>query len=117
MAEETEGLVGIAVAEKRFEFILPVSGHSMSLRYATRKDKALALKAANSLPEGSELSKEDMYELTYLSQIIEPPVTIDQLADMKEKDLVFLRIADDKVNNISKEDLDKLTASFVQALK
>ena len=112
----SETIKGLAVAEKRFEFTLPVSGEKISVRYSTRKDKKDAL-----LYAGKGEDAEDKFELFYLSYVVSmsdgSPITVDWLESLTEKDFNFIRICDNKVNSVSKEELDKLTQDFAIAQK
>ena len=112
---------GIAVADKRFKFTLPVSGVEISMRYSTRADKAYSsveseIKRVGELT--SALSKDDIFEMAYFSRIIvTPKLTIDDLAAIAEKDLIAIRVADSKVNDLSKDEVEALVRDFAIALK
>jgi len=110
-------LKGLDVAEKRFKFTLPVSGIEVSMRYATRADKSAAIKAADIIPLGSPLTKDDMFELTYFSKVLEPKLTVEELTAMTDKDITAIRIVETKVNGITKEEAEVLVRDFAIALK
>ena len=116
MAEST----GFEVLKKSFDFELPVTKHKGRMRFATRMDKIIVTEQIGSL-KGSD--SEDRYELAYLGRTIveldgKPgPFTYDQLRNYPEKDLLFLRAYDMKLNNLSEDDFKKVVDSFEIALK
>ena len=110
-----EEAVGLQVGEKIFEFELPVSKLTVGMRYSTRKDKRAAFNYAG---KGDEA--EERYETHYLASII----TINDMTEklrrgtlqgLVEKDLAYLRVADNRVNNLSEEQIEKLTRDFATA--
>lgn len=116
MAEAT----GFDALKKTFAFTLPVSGKKGKLRYATRMDKIIAVEQAG--PE-KKVDTDVRFELTYLGRIIveiegvQGPFSYDQLRNYPEKDLLFLRAYDAKLNDLSEDDFRKVLDSFATALK
>ena len=125
-------LKGLSVAEKRFEFTLPVSGQKMFMKYATRKDKKNAFEYS-----GTGNDQEERYELCYMANIVEPEnkslsnakdptaaisslnkeAYIEWLRDLTEKDFNMLRIMNDRVNNISPAEMSVYVRDFAIAQK
>jgi hypothetical protein len=107
---------GLSVAEKRFEFTLPVSKEKILIRYSTRKDKKDA-----QLYAGKGEDADEKFELLYLSYVISgidgSPINVLWLENLTEKDFNYIRICDNKVNAVSKEDIDQLTVDFAIAQK
>ena len=111
-------LKGLEVAEKTFDLVLPVSKQTIKLRYAVRSDKTAARRASEVIKVGSDLSADDMFEFTYFTKVIvSPALTVDDIKKFAEKDIIAIRIADLKLNDMSKEEVEELVRDFAIALK
>ena len=106
-----------SVLSKTVEFELPISKKKVKMRFATRRD----MMAAKGMSKGEDA--EDKIELNYLGQLITDlngvpgPVDFVTLSAFPEKDLLTLRAYDNRLNNLSAEDLDNIAANFAKALK
>lgn len=108
-----EPVKGLGVADRTFDLTLPVSGLKLSLRYATRADKKAALAYAGKSDDAA-----DRFEFKYLSRVIvSPQLSVENLMELPEKDLIALKVADDKINNLSQEEVEALVKDFAIALK
>jgi len=107
---------GFEVLQKRFDFTLPITGQKGQLRFTTRNDRIIALEQAKG-------RSDDVLELTYLGRAIvelggrQGPLSFDDLKNYPEKDLMFLRAYDLKLNSMGEDDFRQVLDSFEKALK
>jgi hypothetical protein len=66
---------------------------------------------------------DDKFELSYLGRILvelggaKGPFEYEQLKLYPERDLVYLRVCDSKMNSLSEEDITGIVENFAKALK
>ena len=105
---------------RQMDLVLPVSGKAGKMRYATRMDRIYAQAQIGAM-KGPEA--DDKFELAYIGRIISEldgvkgPFEYEQLKTFPEKDLVYLRVCDSKMNSLSDDDIKGIVENFDKALK
>jgi len=108
------------LVNRQLDLFLPITGKTGKMRYATRMDRIYA-QAQIGVAKGPEA--DDKFELAYLGRIIteldgaKGPFEYEQLKVFPEKDLIYLRVCDNKMNTLNEEDINGIIENFAKALK